>query len=177
MSAIFRVEAISKSNAKLTRFKISVPQYVIGHSFDTTFKITNLSSTKSARLAFSIEAKMGEYKYEYKREVEEIPAGASLTTEPINWIVLNQGICTFTFLDIIVAGHESLFYESETFIDINGKPIEPFKIFHSVVTTSPEGVYEYWAMIFAAIGLFIVAAEKLVPFFRFLGKTIYQFFN
>ncbi|MHA2032022.1 MAG: hypothetical protein ACW99Q_21835 [Candidatus Kariarchaeaceae archaeon] len=172
MSAIFQIEAISRSNAKLTRFKIPVPQFIIGHSFDTIFKITNLTSTKSARLAFNVEAKMGEYTYEYKRDVEEVPAGASLITKPITWNVLNQGICTFSFLDIIVGGETSLIKELETFVDINGKPIEPFKIFHSVVTTSPEGVYEYWAMILSAIGLFIVAIEKLVPLLRFLVKLI-----
>ncbi len=36
-NARFKIAAFSKSNAQLTRFKIHVPQYIIGHSFDTWF--------------------------------------------------------------------------------------------------------------------------------------------
>ena len=113
MESLFQIEAFSKSNARLTRLKIPVPQFVIGHSFDTVFKITNLTETKSPRLSFKIVAQMNGYKYHYSRQLQSIPAGASLETEPITWTVLNQGVCAFQFADIIIAGDTELFKKSQ----------------------------------------------------------------
>ena len=50
------------------------------------------------------------------------------------------------------------------FVDKEGTPVKTGTFFHSVVTTTPEGVYEYWAMIISAIGLGIIALEKILPF-------------
>lgn len=165
MEALFQIEAISKSNAQLTRLKIPVPQYIIGHSFDTVFSIKNLTMQKSPRLTFEIEVKMDDYSYTFERQLDSIPAGASYTTNPINWKVLNQGVCTFSFINLIIAGDTELLKSAKhDFIDNDGKPVKPSSIFHSVVTTTPEGVYEYWAMIISAIGLAVIALEKIIPF-------------
>ncbi len=162
--ALFEIKAYSKSNARLTRFKIPVKPYIIGHSFDTWFEIRNISDVERIGLGFTIELKMDEYVYTYKRKFDSIPTGAIHKTAPINWKVLNQGVCTFSFTDIIVGGCLSKAnVESVTFVDTNGKAVESGKIFHSVVTTTPEGVYGYWAMIISATGLGITALNILWP--------------
>ena len=123
---------------------------------------------KSPRLTFEIEVKMGEYSYTYDRHLDSMPAIVTYETAPINWKVLNQGVCTFSFTNLIIAGDTKLLEKAEYhFIDINGKPVEPGLIFHSVVTTTPEGVYEYWAMIISAIGLSIIALETIWNFLRY----------
>ena len=163
-NAQFQIEAFSKSNAQLTRFKFHISQYIIGHSFDTWFEITNLKDKKSPTINFTIEVMMGEYTYPYRRQLGSIPARVTYRTAPIKWKVLNQGVCTFSFIDLKLAG-ETLTVAEEmcVFVDSNGQFVYPNKIFHSVVTTTQEGVYEYWAMIIAATGLGITALNILWP--------------
>lgn len=159
-SILFEVEAISKSNARLTFLKIPVSQYVIGHSFDTVFIIKNISGSASRKISFTIEVKMGEYSYPYEREIEVLPSSVMYVTAPIKWVILNHGICTFTF-DIIDVGEE-LHDEKVIFVDKNGNPVRLGTIFHNIVTTTSEGVYTYWGMVLSAIGLSIIALGKIL---------------
>ena len=53
-------------------------------------------------------------------------------------------------------------------MDKNEKVLKYGQKFHSLVSTNQEGVFEYWAMILAAISLFILAIEKIPSIIRAL---------
>lgn len=109
---------------------------------------------------------MDDYDYSYKFELPELSGKTSYITKEIKWDILNQGICTFGFARIKSSVNVK-------FVDKNKNRIFIGRMFHKVVSTTPEGVYEYWAMIISAFGLSIIALEKIWNFLRYFITLTY----
>lgn len=151
-----RIEAQTKSKAKL--LGIPVPQYVFGKNFEVFYVIRNEGDQPSPAGRFTVRIKwQGTDLTEEKiYNIPNLQPGISHYTHTQEWGVLSH-IGTFHIIDIVSTTHNELILHTTS-----GQRLVSKFVFHAIFGTTPEGVFEFWALIVSAFGLGIIAIEKII---------------
>ena len=141
------IEAVKRTKAKL--LGVPVPSYLIGQDYEIFYRYTNLGDEKSEETNHVIKVDWDvSHSSQKGYDIPSIDAGDFYETEKRVFPVLSLSL-----------GHIHLEYEEgdeenqPIFRKKDDKKISPNESFDFIVPNSPDGVYEKYALIIAAIAL------------------------
>ena len=157
------VSFMSLSRIQKFMFKES---FIVGHEFEVNYTITNIGDDvfPGGSLVISIDWPNGQREIT-PYEIPRLKPENDHTLGPSRWGILSSGFALF-YAYLIVPGQRektgvdivSLFRD-----DIN--EIKNDVCFFSLFGQTREEFYQYWAMIFAVLGVWILILEKLLQLF------------
>ena len=160
------IEAKTESRAKI--LGIRVRSLLEGQRYCVSFIVTNLgeqsfpSGTMDVALGH-YESQLGSYITDIK--LPEILPKESVEVGKGEGVISFRGTALFEIHKIQSSDKKEVFPFKHP---QNPKKIDWGQAFSSIHATTSDEIYQFWAMVIAAISLSIIALEKIVQFFLWL---------
>ena len=172
----FLINAKTKSKARV--IGIPVKSFLEGQRYRYSFSVTNLSERTFSGGELRITVIWPtQQTNNFSFELPEILPNATFQTEERESGVMARGYgLFFARMHGIFGAEEPRLYHGSIEKPIEFKEYIPQAnrgtSFHILFGRSNEEIYEFWAMVIAAISLGIIALEKIVEFMQWLLKAI-----
>lgn len=172
----FLIQARTESRARV--LGIPVKSFLEGQKYRYSFSVTNISEKPfpGGKLKITV-IWTTQQQNEFSFELPEILPKAIFQTEEGESGVMSRGYGLF-FARVFGSPHHKEFrlYTGDPEKPIAFKEYIPMAnrgtSFHKLFGKANEEIYEFWGMILAAMGLFIIALKEIVQFFLWLFSVI-----
>lgn len=155
------LEVDVKSSARI--LGLPVGSFIVGEKFDAVYILTNKDEKAflGGHLSALIRWPVGESR-SLKIDIPHLEPGETCKLKDSGIPVLSQGYTTFQFSASSIED-EGIVITSK----YSGVGLFPYPAWHFIVGKTREEIYQYWALLVSAIGLGIIALEKILQILRF----------
>ena len=159
------IRAHAKSRARLLGGRLKVEHFIVGQEYDVHFVVKNIGdeTSPSGRCFIDITWPGTKARTTWEFPVKSLEPGECDVSETKTYLALSTGLATITLPKRITSGSRELqnvvdfiFYRKD-----GNNRLPKTEAFDTIYATTPEAIYEYWALWVAAIGLIIIAFEKI----------------
>mgnify|MGYP001072125697 CR=1 FL=1 len=149
------IRAHAKSRARLFGRRLKVKYFLVGQEYDIYYKIKNIGDEKSPSVKCYINITWPGTKASTSSEfrVKSLEPGKCDVSETKTYFALSTGLATITAYTIEL---KDVLYRKDC-----KSTLPSTEAFDTIFATTPEAIYEYWGLWVAAIGLIIIAFEKI----------------
>jgi len=160
---IINLEVDVKSSARI--LGLPVRSFVVGERLDAVYILTNEDEKAfpGGHLSALIRWPVGESR-SLKIDIPRLEPGETCKLKDCRIPVLSQGYTTFQFSASSIEDEEIVITSK-----YSGVGLFPHPAWHFIVGKTREEIYQYWALLVSAIGLSIIALEKVIQALRFLS--------
>lgn len=136
---------------------LPVKSFIVGERFDAVYILTNddKKAFPGGHLSALIRWPVGESR-SLKMDIPRLEPGETCKLKDSGIPVLSQGYTTFKFSASSIEDGAIVITSKDS-----GVGLFPYPVWHFIVGRTREEIYQYWALLVSAIGLSIIAIEKI----------------
>jgi len=165
------IRAQTKSRAKLIGGRKKTNHFIVGRKYDINYVVKNIGEEKSpsGRIYIHIKWPGTTTGSRWEFTIEPLEPGECHTSETKTYLAFSTGLATIMAYDRIRSGSHELqnVVELIIFRKDGKRELDKKEAFDTIFATTPEAIYEYYALWVAAIGLIIIASEIIWNALRF----------
>ena len=151
------ISAQPKSKARLVDKLLRVKHFIVGRKYDINFVVKNISNeiSPSGKIYIDIEWPETKASTTWEFTTKSLEPGECYISETKTYLALSTGLATITAYDRIASGS----HEHKNVVELiiyrkdGSKKLGQHEAFGTIYATTPEAIYEYWALLIATVGI------------------------